>query len=95
MSGSSGIISQLFRTDEPLWGIIKSYMKDFFNNAATNLGSEDFISCVGFSNGATTRMNKVNRAEASKFADLWSPRNGGTYLASALTSARQIAATTQ
>jgi len=48
-------------------------MSDFLKNAATNLGSEDLISCVGFSSKAITRMDQVSVDKASNYANLWAP----------------------
>lgn len=73
MRGSSGILSKLFSSSTSLWEVLKAYMSDFLKNAATNLGSQDLISCVGFSSSAYTRMNQVSVTEASKFAQLWNP----------------------
>lgn len=69
-------------------------MVDFLANAPTNLGSADYISCVGFSDTARTRIDRCGITEAHKFLPLWEPRGGGTHLAQALQQARQCAATT-
>jgi hypothetical protein len=76
MYNNLGFISSLFSSSPTSWEVLKYYMTDFLKNAATRLGSEDLISCVGFSKRACTRMNQVSVTEASKYDSLWEPKGG-------------------
>ena len=92
-SGSmqKSIWAKMFNSDMSLWDIVMMCFKSFCAGAKQTMGPDDLISIIGFSLNieSVLRYDKLAPAQAEYIKE-WKPVRGLTYLAPALSRARNL-----